>query len=181
VARPAEDALADRVDRHRACEHHGDKRVRERVSADVLQAVIDLDARHLRVVEDQRRAEFREDPDENDRAAREQAGVDERQRDPAEAPQARAAEVLGRLLHGRVDVRQRGDGIKVDDRVERERLDHSDAPELVRREPVERPAAGPEAQVDQECVHGPVLAEDLLDAYCPDEGRKDHGDQDRGI
>ena len=72
------------------------------------------------VVEDQRHAEFGERPDEDDGAAGEEAGHDERQRDFAEAAQAGAAEVFRGLLHRRVDVGERGDDVEVDDRVEAE-------------------------------------------------------------
>src|ERR1017187_2445077 len=78
VARLPEYPLSHGVDEDGACEHHGDKRVGERVAPDVPQAVEDLDARYPRIVEDKRRPELREHPDEHDRAAREETGLDER-------------------------------------------------------------------------------------------------------
>ena len=93
------------------------------------------------------------------------------------APQPGAAEILRGLLHRRIDVGERGDGVEVDDRVERKRLDDGDAPELVRREPVERPAVRPQAELDDEGVERAVLPEDLLDADGADERRQDHRDE----
>ena len=63
----------------------------------------------------------------HDRPAGEQAGHDQRQRDAAELREAAAAEVLRRLLHGGVDVRQGGGHVEVHHRVEREGLEDDDA------------------------------------------------------
>ena len=139
--------LPSGVEQHGAREHDDHERVRERIVADVLQAVVNLHRHHPGVVKDQRHAEFGERPDEDDGGAGEQARVDQRQRDAPEAPQARAAEVGGGLLHGRIDVGQRRDGVQIDDRVEAECLDEHDAPELAGGKPVERPAGRPQAQV----------------------------------
>jgi hypothetical protein len=49
-----------------------------------------------------------------------------------------AAEVLRRLVHRRIDVRERGDGIEINDRIERKCLDDCDTPKLMGREPVDR-------------------------------------------
>ena len=101
------------------------------------------------------------------------------QRDLPEALEAGAAEVLRGLLHRRVDVGQRGHRVQVENRVEGQGLDHGDAPELVRREPVERPAPRTQVQVDDQSGEGAVLPEDLLDADGPHEGRQDHGHEDQ--
>ncbi len=181
VAGPPEDALAHGIDEDRADQHDRDQRVGERVSADVLPAVENLDAGDPRVVEHERRPQLREDPDEHDRAAGEESGMDERERDLPEPAKARAAEVLGGLLHRGIDVRQRGDGVQVDVGVEREGFDDSDAPELVRRKPVIGPPMRPQPQVHDQRVERAVLPEDLLDADRAHERRKDHRDEDRGI
>ena len=177
MAGPAEKALADRVERDRGEEHHGDEGEGRGVGADVLEAVENLDASDLRVVEDQRSAEFGERPDEDDRAAGEEAGLYQREGDFPETTEAGAAKILGGFLHRGVDVGEGGDGVEVDDRVERERLDDDDAPELVCGEPIEGPPGRAEVELDEEGVESAVLAENLFDPDRADKGRQNHRDQ----
>ena len=136
-----------------------------------------MHTRHPRVVEDQRGAEFGEGPDEDDGAAGKQAGLNERQRDLPNPAQTGAAEILRRLFHRRVYIGQSRNGVEIDNRVECQRLDQHNAPELIGGEPVERPTRRPQAQMDDEGVECAVLPKDLLDADGADEGRQDHRDE----
>ena len=176
----AEKSLAERVEQHRAHEHHGDECIGKRIAANVLQAVINLHRGHARVVEDQRDAEVGEGPDEHDGAAGKEARLDQRQGDLEKPPEARAPEVFGGLLHRRVDVGQGSNRVEIDDGVEAEGVDQRDAEKLVRAEPVEGPPMRPQAEVDDQAVERTVLAEDLLDADGADERRQDHRHEDEG-
>ena len=180
MAGAAEEAFADGVECDGGGEQHGDEGEGERVAANVFEAVKNLDAGDLRVVEDEGRAEFREGPDEDDGAAGEEAGHNERQRDFPKTAEAGAAEILGGFLHRGVNVGEGGDGVEVNDGVEREGLDDGDAPELVCRKPVDRGTGSEQAELAEQGIEGAVLSEHLFNADGADEGRQDHRDEDEG-
>ena len=73
--------------------------------------------------------------------------------------------------------------VGVDARVllpQREGLDDGDAPELVRRKPVDRGTGSEQAELAEQGVEGAVLSEHLFNADGADEGRQDHRDEDEG-
>src|ERR1019366_7611169 len=92
--------------------------------------------------------------------------------------EAGAAEILRGFLHCGVDVGERGEGVEVDDGIERKRLDDRDAPKLIRREPIDGRRGREQAGVVEEGVERAVLPEDLLDADGADERRQNHRDED---
>ena len=91
VAGVSESELARGVEQHGAREHHHHERERKRIPGDLLDSIKNLHRGDARDVEDERDAELGEREDEHDRAAREKAGHDERQRDLPKLAEARAA------------------------------------------------------------------------------------------
>ena len=175
-----EGELAGGVEEDGRGEHDGDQGVGERVAADVLDAVEDLNGGNAGEVKHQGDAEFGERPDKDDGPAGKEAGHDEGEGDAEKFAQPGAAEVLGRLLHGGVDVGEGGDDVEVDDGVEIEGDHGGDAPELALTEPVNGSSGILETEMDEEGVQRALLAENLADADGADEGGQDHRDENEG-
>ena len=176
--RAAHDRLRHRENPGRDDEHHGGERVGNRVSIKSLEPVENLHRCDPRVVENQRHAELGEGPDENDRSAREHPGHRERQSDPEEALPRRAAEVFRGLLHRRIEVRQRGGDVHVEDRIEVQRVHHHDPGEAAVRQPVVGQRCVHQAAVDEQGVECAVHPEHLFHSDRADEGRQDHWRED---
>ena len=175
-----EEAFANRVDDHGADEHHGDERVGERVAPNIFEAIKNLHRDDAWIVKNERHAKLGEGPDENDGAAGEEAGIDERQRDLEEAPETGATKVLGGFLHRRINVGEGGGGVEIDDGVERKGVDEGDAKKRTHRKPVVGPAFGAEMQVNEQGVERTILSEDLLDPDRADKWRQDHRNKHDG-
>ena len=91
VGVPPEPEFGRQIGESGAEHHHRDQRVGHRVVPHFAQPQIDLHGGHSLVVEHQRRAQFGEGPDEDQRAAREDAGTHQRQRQVTQfLPEARA-------------------------------------------------------------------------------------------
>ena len=105
---------------------------------DFLDAVEDLHRRDAREIEDQRHAQLGKGEDEDDGAAGKKAGHDQRQRDPPEPLEARAAKVFRCLLHRGIEIRHRGHEIEIENRIERDRFEHDDEPEASVAEEINR-------------------------------------------
>jgi len=167
----AEEHAAAGVEQHAGNQHYGHQGEGERAGADLLELVIDLHCGATRVVEHQRRAKLREAGDEDQRAARKQSRHHQWQRDAAEGSPSTAAKVGGSFLHGRIDVGQRGGDVEVEDRIERQRLQHNHAEDARLAEPVHR------AETEQR-IQRSIGSEDLQQADRADKGWKDHGHKD---
>ena len=128
----------------------------------LLDAVEDLHRRRLRVFKHQRRAEFREAPNEDDRATREKSWANQRQRDATEASPCTCTEIDRGLFHRGVDVCDRGDEIEIDDGIKAECFEEDDEPESTGAEEVDRLIDC--AEVEEQRIHAAASTEQLLHA-----------------
>ena len=161
-------------------EHDGGERVGQGVAVEPLDAVEDLHRRDARHVEDERHAEVGEGPDEDQRAAREEARQDERQRHPAEAPPGARPEVLRHLLERRVELGERGREVEVEDGEEPEGVHRDDPREARLGQPVDRAGGGRQAEEGDGRVERALRAEQVLHADRAHEGRQDHRREEGG-
>ncbi len=102
------------------------------------------------VIEDERRAEFGEGPDEDDGGAGEDAGHGEGERDAQEIAEAAAAEIFRGFEHGGINVRKRRLQVEIRDGIDAEGDEDGERPEAAVAEPVDalmraRSGAGVEA------------------------------------
>ena len=176
---PAEHPLARGIEQDRGRQHDGHQGIRERARANVLEPVIDLHRGHPQIIEHERCAQLGERPYENNGAAREQAGQNERKGNAPKLVPTGSAQVGGGLLHGRVDVRHGSHGIQVEDRIEMQRLGHGHGPEPAHGQPVHGLGPGHQIHLHQDGVENPVLTQELPQPDRADKRRQDHGRQDQ--
>ena len=176
VAPAAERDLGKGEKNGRQEDHEDDQAVPHRVLVDVGEHVEDPDGDEVPVVEDERRAQVGERPDEDDDGPGEIAGEHEGPGDPAEEPEARGAEIAGGFLHVGVDVGHRGRDGHVKDRVEVEHLQDDHGPESS-AQPVDR--LPDHAGIEQEEVDRAEAGEHLLHPHGADEGRQDERDEEK--
>ena len=179
VGGPAERELAGGIEQNRRGKHHHHQREGKRIPADVFNSMKNLDGGHAREIEHQRHAEFGEGPDENNRPAGKNSRHDERERDFAKLPEARASEVFGSLLHRGVHIRQRGEDIQVDDRIEIQRDERHHTPNPPLAQPIDRRLGIQHSQVHQKGIQCALLPEDLLHPDRSHKWRHDHRNQDQ--
>ena len=150
------------------------------IGPDLFDPVENLDGRDPVEIENEGHPEFREGPDENDGASGENAGPHQRKRDFEKTLPAPATEILGRFLHRRIDIRQRSDGVEVEDGIKAQSVQGDHPPEPALSEPIDRLPGIEPADLHEEGVQHAVLAEDLADADRPDERRQHDGQKDQG-
>ncbi len=165
------------VEQDSGCQEDDDQRERERVSADILDALENLNRGDTGEIKHQRNAEFGERPYENNNPPGEDARHDERQGDSAEFAKSGAAKVDGRFLHSGIDVGQGGDDVEIEDRVEMERVEDYDSPEPSLAQPVDGMVGIHQATRFKKGIEGSLLSEDLLDSDGSHKGRQDHGNE----
>ena len=175
VVAAAEEFLGQVEERQRDQDDEDDQSVSQGVRVDVGGHVEDLDGHHFAKFEDQRRAQVREGPDEDDDRAGEVSGQHERERDGAEQAETPRAHVAGRLFQAGVHVGQSGGDVEIHDGVEVQRLEDHHAPEPASPEPVD--GRVDESRFQQEQVDRSEPGEHLLHPDGAHERRHDHGHQ----
>ncbi len=128
---------------------------------------VGLRREQLGVVEHERRAQVVDHADEREQGPRRVARQGQRQQHAAEEAEARAAEVLGRLLERAIEPGERGRGVEQDEREVVEALhQHHPGEPLHERDREARVLA-------EQQVHRAAAPEDLLEGHRAHEGR-DH-------
>jgi len=100
----------------------------ERGFRHVFQPGVNLDARHIRISKMRGVAEIGEGPDEDNRAAGKEAGLDQGQGDFSETTEARAARFCAASSIAGIDIGEGGDGIEINQGIE-ERASTSATPQ----------------------------------------------------
>ena len=174
----AQRCLRDIEEPRRHDEHEGDQRIAHWVLVDAVERVEYLHGDNAAVLEDQRRAEVGERPDEHDRRAREIAGQHERERDALEQPPAACADVPPRFLQARINIRQGRRHVQVHDRIQVQHL-HDDHARHAAAEPVNRLTDHPQRR--ENLIDRPAASEDLPHAHCADERRQHHRHEKQSV
>ena len=148
--------------------------VRNRISIKSLEPIKNLHRCDPRVVKNQRHPELSESPNENDGCARKYARHGERQGDSEESFPRRAAEIFRSLLHRRIEIRQSGGDVHVENWIEMERVHQHDPDETAVSQPVVGQRCVHQAGFDEQRIESAVHAEHLFHPDCADKGRQDH-------
>ena len=86
----------------------------------------------------------------------------------------RAAEILGRFLHRRIEIGQRRGYVQVEDRIQAQRIERDDPPEAAVPQPVDGLLRPEDAELHEQRIECAVLAEDLPNPDRSHKGRQDH-------
>ena len=159
------------IHHQRQHQHDDDQRVGQGIGLQFRDAVEDLHRGGPRAAEHQRRAQFRETPDQHDASPGQNARFQQRQGDPRQPLPFRGSQIRRRFIHRRIDIPQRRHQIQIQNRVQVQCHDDAYRPE----------PAVPAQKIDprspqrgHDRVDHSVMPQNLLEPQRSHERRQDH-------